>query len=84
MPVLPISARETTTFQMCARLQEIALDCGKLRSLFGLFFLSVTASENSRSARFDSFGKFLLAMEKCARFAKHIYEQANNWKLMLV
>jgi hypothetical protein len=23
-------------------------------------------------------------MEKCARFAKHIYEQANNWKLMLV
>ena len=26
---------KTTTFQMCARLREIALDCGKLRSLCG-------------------------------------------------
>ena len=25
---------------MCARLREIALDCGKLRSLRGLFFLN--------------------------------------------
>ena len=31
---------KTTTFQMCARLREIALDCGKLRSLRGLFFLN--------------------------------------------
>ena len=31
---------KTTTFQMCARLREIALDCGKLRSLCGLFFLN--------------------------------------------
>ena len=44
---------KTTTFQMCARLREIALDCGKLRSLRGLIFLeSVTVSENSRRARF--------------------------------
>ena len=31
---------KTTTFQMCARLREIALDCGKLRSLCGLVFLN--------------------------------------------
>ena len=35
--------------QMCARLLEIALDCGKLR-LLCVFFKSVTVSENSRSA----------------------------------
>ena len=67
---------------MCARLREIALDCGKLR-LLCVFFKSVTVSENSRSARLISFGKFLLVMEKCARLAKNIYEQANNQKLML-
>ena len=85
--VLLISARGTARFENnhfsnvrsfagnCARLREIAL---VVRPVF--FWIS----DRQWKLKKCSFGKFLLVMEECARFAKNIYEQANNQKLMLV